>query len=105
MSSYNDGGPAFPLPDDSNFRYPGMNLRQYAAIHLCVPNSGEEWLDNLIREAQRNELAVKAMQGWFENSDYTMSMRADMPFDQFQRKMCESFYAWADAMLAARGAA
>ena len=29
----------------------GMTLREYAAIKLKVPNSGTEWLDNMIRES------------------------------------------------------
>ena len=31
----------------------GMSLRQYAAIKLKVPDSGEEWLDDMIRESRR----------------------------------------------------
>ena len=40
----------------------GMNLRQYAAIKLRVPNSGTDWLDAMIVEAKRDELAAKASQ-------------------------------------------
>ena len=39
----------------------GMSVRQYAAIHLRVPMSGTEWLDDMIREAQRNEFAARAI--------------------------------------------
>lgn len=42
---------------------PGMTLRQYAAIKLRIPVSGDEWLDEMIRESLRNDLAAKAMQG------------------------------------------
>jgi len=38
-----------------------MSIRQYAAIHLRVPNSGTDWLDEMIREAQRNEFAGQAL--------------------------------------------
>ena len=41
----------------------GMTLREYAAIHLKVPMSGNPELDDMIREAQRNELAARAMEG------------------------------------------
>lgn len=72
MSAPND--PAFPrsgfeaslsassgtdtLPQD------GMTLQQYAAIKLKVPNSGIEWLDDMIRESLRNDFAAAALSGW-----------------------------------------
>lgn len=40
----------------------GMTLQQYAAIHLKVPNSGEEWLDEIIREARRLDYVGMALQ-------------------------------------------
>lgn len=65
----NDGGPAFPA--QPIYRSPhgmeiaqeqsGMTLRQYAAIKLKVPNSGTDWLDEMIRESLRNELEARAM--------------------------------------------
>ena len=39
----------------------GMTLRQYAAIKLRVPKSGTDWLDEMIRESMRDDLAAKAM--------------------------------------------
>ena len=69
----NDGGPAFPRQPVTYEiggvtvicapGSPGMSLRQYAAIHLRMPNSGEDWLDDMIREAQRNEFAGQALVG------------------------------------------
>ena len=56
----NTGGPAFPLPNhtkrwnDLEKRYEqdeGMTLRQYAAIKLKVPDSGTDWLDEMIVKA------------------------------------------------------
>ena len=38
-------------------------LRQYAAIHLRVPNSGADWLDDMIAEAREMDAAERAMQG------------------------------------------
>jgi hypothetical protein len=35
-------------PKDSAFK--DMTLRQYACIHLRIPNSGLDWLDNLIKQ-------------------------------------------------------
>lgn len=74
MSIRPDSEPAFPRqltqienPLDFNVRdlqaQSGMTLRQYAAIHLRVPLSGEPWLDEMIREAQRMELMGQALTG------------------------------------------
>lgn len=59
-----DSDPAFPTPDTAlaNGKM-GMSFRQYAAITLRVPNSGTDWLDAMILESLRNELAAKVMQG------------------------------------------
>ncbi len=46
----NDGGPAFPHQLDLGY---GMTLRQYAAIKLCVPDSGLPWLDEMIVQSRR----------------------------------------------------
>jgi hypothetical protein len=61
----NDGGPAFPVPDshDANgqvqYGANGMSLRQYAAIHLRVPDSGNDWLDDMIRKSnEKNKTSV-----------------------------------------------
>jgi hypothetical protein len=41
-----------------------MTLRQYAAIKLKVPDSGTDWLDEMIVKSLRNDFAAKAMQGY-----------------------------------------
>jgi hypothetical protein len=51
--------PAFPsglidpaTPEDAvDSLHKGMTLRQYAAIKLRVPESGEPWLDDMIRKS------------------------------------------------------
>lgn len=48
---------------DSAFPCGGITLREYAAIQLRVPDSGSEWLDNMIKRSQRDKIAVKALQG------------------------------------------
>jgi hypothetical protein len=52
-------------PTDPRIEYcdQGMTLRQYAAIKLCVPDSGLDWLDDMIREAQDDRFAGYAMAG------------------------------------------
>jgi hypothetical protein len=70
MSEIEKSGPAFPQPDmyeglDCVLQgAPGMSLRQYAAIHLRVPSSGDDWLDDMIAEAREMDAAERAMQGW-----------------------------------------
>jgi hypothetical protein len=62
----NDGGPAFPsavLFDQAIVDSKGMTLRQYAAIKLRVPDSGTDWLDEMIRKSNRDYFAAAALQG------------------------------------------
>ena len=67
--------------------------REYAAIHLRVPQSGNEELDAMIREAQRNELAARAMQGLVSQLNlYHVSVD----------EVAELSYRQADAMLKER---
>jgi len=71
MSKFDDGRPAFPVPLNRNELWggmgtcDGMTLRQYAAIKLRVPNSGTDWLDEMIRTSLRDEFAAKAIQAYF----------------------------------------
>ena len=63
----NDGGPAFPHTTQwdgitSATNYHGMTLRQYAAIKLRVPDSGTDWLDDMIRKSNRDHFAAAALQ-------------------------------------------
>ena len=58
MSARDDGGPAFPRMLE---KQTGMSLRAYAAIKLCVPDSGIDWLDDMIRQSQRDRLAAQAL--------------------------------------------
>lgn len=65
------GGPAFPAQPIMQMPHgvtnvisqEGMTTRTYAAIHLRVPMSEHDWLNDMIRESQRAELAKAAMQG------------------------------------------
>lgn len=66
MSKFDDGRPAFPVPLNQGELWggmgpcDGMTLRQYAAIKLRVPNSGTDWLDEMIRTSLRDDLAAQA---------------------------------------------
>ena len=110
MSKIEGGGPAFPVPGLSNLPngdciYPelGMNLRQYAAIKLRVPNSGTDWLDEMIRTSLRDEFAAKAMQGVCAGNPEYMPVCVDQSDDPSDVVLiARTAYAIADAMLAAR---
>lgn len=96
MTKKQDGGPAFPVPEAANLNdQEGMTLRQYAAIQLRVPNSGTDWLDDMIRQARRDDAAEKAMAG-----DWAAGNAGNVSFDEDTRR----YYRMADAMLRAREA-
>ena len=106
-----DGGPAFPTGaavvtvtrDDGTKEQalaavPGMSLRQYAAIKLCVPDSGTPWLDDMIRQAQRDRFAGQAMRDTFA----ALAAAGRSNFNEYQLRQCARMsYMAADVMLAA----
>ena len=108
MSKFDDGRPAFPVPLNQGELWggmgpcDGMTLRQYAAIKLRVPNSGTDWLDEMIRTSLRDDLAAKAMQNVIGGGvPHTVEKdERDLTFAQWVAKNAHGF---ADAMLAARG--
>lgn len=88
----NDGGP-FPsiVSDPAFLRWePGVTLRQYAAIKLRVPESGTDWLDDMIRKSNRDYFAAAALQGLMASRNFLDEY--DGPY----------VYEIADAMLKAR---
>jgi hypothetical protein len=60
MSNTNTGGPAFPTPryERGDMYSLGMTLRQYAAIKLKVPDSGTDWLDDMIRKSNEIDMMM-----------------------------------------------
>lgn len=89
MSAPQDGGYAFPVPNDANVnRQEGMTLRQYAAIKLKVPDSGVDWLDDMIERSRRDDLAAMAMQG---------AAASEVTYTGFKQAAHDS-YEMADAM-------
>lgn len=50
MTEIDEKRPAFPCPNGVDPASPraGLTAREYAAIQLCVPDSGTEWLDQMI---------------------------------------------------------
>jgi hypothetical protein len=72
-----------------------MTLREYAAIQLKVPDSGTDWLDDMIRKSQRDDFAAKAMQTLLLDDSYDFSERDWIAL---------TAYVYADALLKARQA-
>lgn len=95
-----DGGPAYPTNAIDNSGFEGRSLRAHAAIELRVPRSGINWLDDMIREAKRDELAGMAMQGMYAATKRNYNNSA-MNWPN-EAKCSEWAYSQADAMLAER---
>ena len=99
----NTGGPAFPVGSGDMRDPTGMTLRQYAAIKLKVPNSGVDWLDEMINQSLKNDFASKAMAIMWDAYDkgYCGLNNNDAPNTEI---IAEGAYQMADAMLKAREA-
>lgn len=67
-------------------------LRQYAAIELRVPNSGVDWLDDMIREARLMDFAGQALVGYVTDTKH--------PDNSNPTVIAEWCYRNANAMLA-----
>ena len=94
------GGRAFPMSSgpepgvySATHYNEGMTLRQYAAIKLRVPESGTDWLDDMIRKSNRDYFAAAALQGLMASREISLD-EYDGPY----------VYEIADAMLKAREA-
>ena len=94
-----NGGPAFPV-GSGDMRDPmGMALREYACIHLRVPETEHDWLNELIRKSQRDEFAAKAMAVLIEKA---LGAATDEGSAEAMALVPELAQAMADAMLRAR---
>lgn len=60
--------------DNALLTVDGMTLRQYAAIKLRVPDSGTEWLDEMIRKSVRQDIAENIFHTIY--SDFLDDVRA-----------------------------
>lgn len=102
--SKDDSGQAFPCLERGgsglDLTDGGMTLRQYAAIKLRVPNSGTDWLDEMIRTSLRDEIAGRAMQGMLSDVRVLGAMISGP--DSAALNLAASVYEQSDAMLKAR---
>ena len=92
MSDLNEAAFARPRSEGTIKSSIGLTKREYAAIHLRVPQSGNPELDTMIREAQRNELAARSLQGILSNPQYSGE----------DSQLVNAAYEMADAMLKER---
>ena len=76
--SKENSGPAFPQsqvdfgrgPEEPNeYGMGGIDFRSYAAIKLRQPDSGINWLDEMILKAKRDEFARQALAGLATSQD------------------------------------
>ena len=111
MSKNETGGQAFPAsfsPDYPHEITGGMSLRQYAAIKLKVPDSGTDWLDEMINQSLRDDFAAKVMQAhaasqWEKFYRLPEEGNHISPFDVFDgHDIAELAYDMADEMLTTR---
>jgi hypothetical protein len=95
----NTNQPAFPvsIPGWGDNGASGMTLRQYASIKLKVPDSGTDWLDDMIRKSLLDDFAAKGLQGYMLGLKPAQEIGPDM-----QDRIAEGMYSMAVAMLKAR---
>jgi hypothetical protein len=77
-----------------------LTAKQYAAIHLCVPDSGNDELDAMIRRAQRERLAGQAMIKFSISDDVLLDYKPQYAA-QFVADLAQIAYQLADALIAA----
>ncbi len=73
-------GFAFP---QSTELWGGLTKREYAAIHLKVPDSGSEWLDGMIVKSLRDDDARATLGGLFARPAST-SLDGKKPIESFE---------------------
>lgn len=96
MTSDATGGPVFPLENPRLLetgelfkQCPGLTVRQYAAIQLRVPESGDDWLDRMIRKANLRDTAAQALAGMLGGETEDSAFSEDVAADR-ARRMAEA---------------
>jgi hypothetical protein len=64
---------AFAFPSENNH---GMTFKQYAAIQLKVPRSGDPEIDGMIRESRRAEFVGQVLKGLFSGNGFVDETQA-----------------------------
>jgi len=55
----------------------GLSKREYACIHLKVPESGTEWLDELITKSLRDDFAGQALTGFISSPKVIINLKEE----------------------------
>lgn len=76
------------------------SAREHAAIALRIPNSGDEQLDAMIRQANRRDAAVAAMQGFLANASNKEWEEQAQTIQELADAMSFAAVLFADALLA-----
>ena len=105
--------PAFPrhygtmttFEKEENLWTPGLTVQEFAAIKLRVPDSGCDWLDEMILKSLKDQFAGQALVALLENSSIlqVITTTAKVENKLPQEITARTAYAHADAMLAERG--
>jgi len=75
--------------------------RELAAIHLCVPDSGNDELDAMIRRAQRERLAGQALRALLPMVNIKGYVIGGLSADEKIAAVAKESYMVADALIAA----
>jgi hypothetical protein len=74
--------PSINIPEVDYYGHPikpcnsGMTPKQYAAIQLKVPRSGDPEIDGMIRESRRAEFAGQVLKGLFSGNGFVDKTQA-----------------------------
>lgn len=56
-----------------NLEHLGLTKREYACIHLGIPETNDEELNDIIHKAERKKIAEKVMQGLISSCDWNVT--------------------------------
>ena len=71
MTAKNGDMPAMPLPlgDETAAGHDGLTKREMFCLHMGVAETGDAELDAIIKEGNRQKIAMAAMQGILSNGN------------------------------------
>lgn len=65
-TKYHDG-------EKYNLEHLGLTKREYACIHLGIPETNDEELNDIIRKAERKRIIEHVMQGFISSYDWDVT--------------------------------
>lgn len=79
----------FDVPPETAITFSGLSERQYAAIHLKVPDTGDQWLDDMIRESLRTDLSARLICSLLSNHDAFDALDVISTEKDYQEKLMQ----------------